>query len=161
APDGTRLYVACGGINAVAVIDIAAGRLGGLIPTAWYPSGVALDAAGHYLAVSSLLGPGSGWRESPGKRFVHANRGSRAVLPVPSAAQLAAYTTAVAENNRLRLAGAPPDVARAANTKPAAVPVRSGESSPIKHVVFVIKENRTYDQVLGDIARGNGDASLV
>jgi YVTN family beta-propeller protein len=165
SPDGATLYAACGGINAVAVIDAAGtGRIRGLIPTGWYPNGVALDPTGRYLAVSSLLGAGSGWRESPGKRYVHANRGSVAVLPVPDPAQLASYTTAVAENNRLRLAGAAPAAGREAaarNARPAAVPTRSGEPSPIEHVVFIIKENRTYDQVLGDMPKGNGDPSLV
>ena len=160
---GGTLYVACGGINAVAAIEAASGKIQGLIPTGWYPNGIALDPSGKYLAVSSLLGPGSGWRDAPGKRFVHANRGSVAVLPLPDASQLASYTTAVAENNRLRLAGGAPETARAAagTAKPKAIPARSGEPSPIEHVVFIIKENRTYDQVLGDMTKGNGDPSLV
>ena len=112
--DGATLYAACGGINAVAVIDTGTGKIRGMIPTGWYPNGLALDPGGKYLAVSSLLGPGSGWRDAPSKRFVHANRGSVAVLPLPDAAQLASYTTAVAENNRLRLAGTAPDNAREA-----------------------------------------------
>ena len=85
------------------------------------------------------------------------------VCSCPNAAQLASYTTAVAENNRLRLAGTAPENAREAarNAAPAAIPARSGEPSTIEHVVFIIKENRTYDQVLGDMAKGNGDPSLV
>lgn len=163
SPDGATLFAACGGINAVAVIDTGTGKIRGLIPTGWYPNGLALDRSGRLLAVSSLLGAGSGWRDAPGKRFVHANRGSVAVVEIPNAAQLSSYTTAVAENNRLRLAGTGPETAREAarNTRPAAIPVRSGEPSTIEHVVFVIKENRTYDQVLGDMGKGNGDASLV
>ena len=118
--DGATLYAACGGINAVAVIDTGTGKIRGMIPTGWYPNGLALDPGGKYLAVSSLLGPGSGWRDAPSKRFVHANRGSVAVLQLPNAAQLASYTTAVAENNRLRLAGTAPDNAREAarNARP-------------------------------------------
>ena len=87
---------------------------------------------------------------------MHANRGSVAVVPIPNAAQLASYTTAVAENNRLRLAGAAPDDAREAarNATPAAIPARSGEPSTIEHVVYIIKENRTYDQVLGRHGQG-------
>jgi hypothetical protein len=81
---------------------------------------------------------------------------------VPDAAQLASYTTAAAENNRLQLAGAPQNGRETArSTRPAAIPVRSGEPSTIEHVVFIIKENRTYDQVLGDIPKGNSDPSLV
>ena len=157
--DGGRLFVACGGFNAVAVVDTGTGALQGMIPTAWYPDSLALSADDKYLAVGTLLGPGSGWREEPRKRFVHANRGSVAVLPVPDAAQLASYTGAVAENNRLTSLDAPQTQAR--NTTPAAVPFRSGDASLIQHVVYIIKENRTYDQVLGDLAKGNGDPSLV
>src|SRR6185295_15510128 len=103
------------------------GKIRGLIPTGWYPNGLALDPKGEYLAVSSLLGPGSGWRDAPSKRYVHSNRGSVAVLPLPSVSQLASYTTAVAENNRMRLAGAAPDATRQAarNEAPAAIPARS------------------------------------
>jgi YVTN family beta-propeller protein len=161
--DGGTLYAACGGINAVAVIDTATGKIRGMIPTGWYPNGLALEPRGRYLAITSLLGPGSGWRDAPARRFVHANRGSVAVVPIPNASQLASLTTAVAENTRLRLAGADPDGQRgtAANVRPAAVPTRSGEPSTIEHVVFIIKENRTFDQVLGDVAKGNADPSLV
>jgi hypothetical protein len=139
------------------VIDPAAGKVLGMIPTAWYPNSLALSDDGKMLAVGTLLGEGSGWRDEPKKKFVHANRGSIAVLPVPDASQLAGYTTAVAENNRLNV----PAPARAANAKPAAVPARAGDASLIEHVVYIIKENRTYDQVLGDMPKGNGDASLV
>jgi YVTN family beta-propeller protein len=161
--DGATLYAACGGINAVAVIESATGKIRGMIPTGWYPNGLALEPQGHYLAITSLLGPGPGWRDAPSKRYVHADRGSVAVVPIPNAAQLSSYTTAVAENTRLRLAGASTETERgtARNARPAAIPDRSGEPSPIEHVVFIIKENRTYDQVLGDVAKGNGDPSLV
>jgi YVTN family beta-propeller protein len=156
--DGTRLYVACGGLNAVAVVHVPDGKMLGLIPTAWYPNGVALSADGRYLAVSTLLGVGSGWRGDPARRYVHANRGTVHVLPVPDEGDLASYTASVAENNHLNLGSAP---APAANRRPVAIPQRSGEPSLIQHVVFIIEENRTYDQVFGDIPKGNGDPSLV
>lgn len=164
-PDGAGLLVACGGINAVAVVDTGSGKLQGLIPTAWYPNALALSQDGNKLAVGSLLGAGSGWRDAPGKKFVHAYRGAVAVVDMPDAAQLASYSTAVAENNHMRLAG-PGGAAVAApvtasTAKPAAVPARSGDPSPIEHVVYIIKENRTYDQVFGDMPQGNGDPSLV
>ncbi|MDO8539348.1 MAG: alkaline phosphatase family protein [Opitutaceae bacterium] len=160
--DGARLFVACGGINAVAVLRTSDGVIEGLIPTGWYPNGLALSTDNGLLAVSTLLGVGSGWRDEPQKRFVHAYRGTVNVLPVPDAAQLASYTTAVAENNRLPLAANPAStVAAARGTKPVAIPRRAGEPSLIEHVVYVVKENRTYDQVLGDMKKGNGDPSLV
>ena len=166
---GDRLFVALGGVNAVAVYDVAGARaaLEGLIPTAWYPSSLDVSADGRHLAIGALLGVGSGEGESegsPGKvaRYVHAVRGSVNVVEVPDAATLAAYTTAVAQNNRLTLdRGAVAASPRPGPAIPRAVPERPGDPSPIRHVVFVIKENRTYDQVLGDLGRGDGDSSLV
>lgn len=162
SPDGQRLWVACGGINAIAVMDAASGKIEGLIFTAWYPNHVAVSPDGRYLAVSNLLGVGSGWRDEPRKQFVHACRGSVAVIALPDAAHLAGYTTAVAENNRLAV-GSPAVGARAAaaHKTPVAVPLGAGDPSHIVHVVYIIKENRTYDQVFGDLERGNGDPSLV
>ena len=155
-----RLLIACGGINAVAVYDLAAGRIVGLIPTGWYPVSVGLDASGMRLTVATLLGVGSGQKEGPTKRFVHANRGTAHVIDIPDAAQLASYTAAVGENNRVSFASTTPMKADP-TAKPTAIPVRAGEPSLIEHVVFIVKENRTYDQVLGALGRGNGDPSLV
>jgi DNA-binding beta-propeller fold protein YncE len=157
--DGATLYAACGGLNAVAVLRASDGAMLGLIPTAWYPNDLALSPDGRYLAVSTLLGVGSGWRGDPAKRYVHAVRGSVHVVPVPDWGQLASYTTAVAENNHINLSAA----ARTRSEKPTpvAVPERSGDPSLIEHVVYIIKENRTYDQVFGGMEKGNGDPSLV
>lgn len=162
AHDGrnNRLYIACGGINAVAVYDLGARRFIGLIPTGWYPISVVLDANAETLVVGTLLGVGSGFRDSPTKRFVHSNRGTTHVIPVPDAAQLASYTAAVAENNRMAFGAAGPMKADA-RAAPKAIPARAGEPSLIEHVVFIVKENRTYDQVLGALGRGNGDPNLV
>ncbi len=159
APGGERLYVACGGINAVAVLSTESGRIEGLIPTAWYPNGLSLSPDGKYLGISTLLGAGSGFEDSPRRRFVHSYRGSVAAVPLPDAAQLAAYTAAVANNNRLPLVA--PATAPPGTGEPAAIPAHPGQASLIEHVVYIIKENRTYDQVLGDIGKGNGDPSLV
>jgi YVTN family beta-propeller protein len=159
SPDGARLYVACGGINAVALIATATGVLEGTIPTAWYPNSLALSPDGKQLAIGSLLGAGSGWRDAPSQRFVHAYRGAVNVVDLPDAAQLANYTTAVAENNRMTLAV--PATRRTAKAAPAAIPAKVGDPSPIQHVVYIVKENRTYDQVFGDMTKGNGDPSLV
>jgi YVTN family beta-propeller protein len=151
------LYVACGGINAVAVLDAKDGKQRGLIPTAWYPNSLAI-MDGH-IAIGTLLGVGSGWNESPKKRYVHAYRGSIHVLPIPTAAQLASFTNAVIVNNLMVL---PPSEQKArTGIKPVPVPERAGEPSTIEHVVYIVKENRTYDQVLGDLGKGNGDKSLA
>jgi hypothetical protein len=83
------------------------------------------------------------------------------VIPIPSPAEVAAFTTAVAANNRLTLSSsvAAPPVAGA--MRPMAVPLRPGDPSLINHVVFIVKENRTFDQILGDLDRGDRDSSLV
>lgn len=172
APNGASLYVALGGINAVAVFDVSAGTtdravLRGLIPTGWYPNAVDVSADGTTLAVGTLLGVGSGLGETsghPGKRggFVHANRGSVNVISVPAAAELAAYTTSVAQNNRLSLArDAAVDVTPRRGLAAQPVPERPDEASRVSHVVYVIRENRTYDQVLGDMGKGASDANLT
>jgi DNA-binding beta-propeller fold protein YncE len=155
--DGTRLYVACGGINAVMVLKTATGAMEGAIPTYWYPSSLALSPDGKRLAVGALLGVGSGWQGKPEQRFVHANRGSVQVVDLAAGPQLASWTRAVAENNHMAGAAAPV----APSTVATALPARSGDPSKIEHVVYIIKENRTYDQVFGDIGKGNSEPSLV
>ncbi|MBO0857687.1 MAG: hypothetical protein J2P21_04375, partial [Chloracidobacterium sp.] len=133
----------------------------GYIPTGWYPDALSLSPDGKSLAIGALLGAGSSWREEPRKRFVHSYRGSVAVVPVPNEAQLASYTTAVWENNHLSKITPPALAKNNAKPAPAAVPERAGDPSLIEHVVYIIKENRTYDQVLGDMSKGNSDPSLV
>jgi YVTN family beta-propeller protein len=183
SPDGTRLYAACAGINAVAVIAVGAtggNKIEGLIPTGWYPTHIALSPSGRYLAVSTLLGVGSGWKNMPVERFagaygkglsissrnryVHSDRGSLHVIQIPDAARLADYTAAVAKNNSLRLRSGAESTRRtvsASRAKPIPVPLRAGDPSPIQHVVYIIKENRSYDQMFGDLGKGNGDRSLA
>lgn len=156
--DRKTLYAACGGINAIAAIDTASEKILGLIPTAWYPNSLALSPDGESFAVGALLGVGPGWRDAPNKKYVHADRGSIAVLPVPDRAQLASYTAAVTVNNRMQ---APVNTPAVGAAEPLPVPARAGDPSLIEHVVLIVKENRSYDQVFGDISKGNGDPSLV
>ena len=160
--DGSTLYAALGGFNAVAVIATDDGGIRGLIPTAWYPNQLALAADGKQLAVATLLGVGSGAElKDPARRYVHAYRGTVHVLPIPDAAQLASYTTAVAENNHVATARAQLETGGARATVATAVPRRAGDPSLIEHVVYIIKENRTYDQLFGDVPRGNGEPAFV
>jgi YVTN family beta-propeller protein len=152
-----NLYVACGGINAVAVLDSKSGKQRGLIPTAWYPNSLSISE-GH-LAIGTLLGVGSGWRDEPSHKYVHSNRGSIHVLPIPTEAELASFTNAVIVNNLMVL---PTNEEKPrAGIKPVPVPERAGEPSTIEHIVYIVKENRTYDQVLGDLGKGNGDPSFA
>ena len=100
-----------GGVNAVAIYGVAGARpvLDGMIPTAWYPSTIDVSPDGKYLAVGSLfgLGSGEGTLHNQRARYVFATRGSVHVIPIPTAAELTGYTTAVSQNNRLVLASAP------------------------------------------------------
>jgi YVTN family beta-propeller protein len=149
ASDERHLYVACAGLNAVAVIDLAAGTQQGFIPAGWFPSMVALSDDDRTLLISSAKGLGSGPNGGPG--FVDPDRGASPgdlmqgtlqIVPVPDAAQLAAQTRQVIDNTLTARPGAP--------SLPA-----------IRHVVFIVKENRTFDQVYGQRAGVQGDPSLA
>ena len=189
SPDHATLYAACAGINAVAVIDLAGAHphMAGMIPTGWYPTDVVVSPDGKYIAVSTLLGVGSGW-DSPGvmhsQNFVPGVYAGRIslnsvfiaamfmptaesvhIIPVPDADELDRYSIAVADNNHMNLPGAALAASdaqeqAAARVKPQPVPARMGEPSLFDHVVYIIKENRSYDQYFGDLPKGNGDPSL-
>ena len=167
SPAGDALYVTLGGVNAVAIYALRgdSATLRGLVPTGWYPSSIDVSADGSTMVVGTLFGVGAGTGKTNGQegRYVFAERGTVNVIPVPTAAELSAYTVSVAENNRLHLASgaAAPSVTPRANAVARAVPERPGEASLIQHVVYIIKENRTYDQVLGDMGKGASDSSLV
>jgi len=172
--DGKHLYVACAGINAVVVFGLNGShmRMEGLLPTGWYPDSIQLSPDGKYLAVGTLLGVGSGWKRAPSRRcltispncrYVHSNRGTIHVIAIPGASELQRYSVAVAENTRLRLkqkGAAEPIEKTSASNQAMPVPLRAGDPSPIKHIIYVIKENRSYDQFFGSLGKGNGDPSL-
>jgi YVTN family beta-propeller protein len=173
APDGGTLYVANGTNNCVAVVRLAAGSsegdgrparstLAGLIPTGWYSGAVLLTPDGKRLFVANIKGHGALSQPRPAEKGKnsHDHLGSVSIVDVPDDARLAGYTETVNANNRLAQS-----LAGLEGPRPGAVPVpvprRHGEPSLFKHVVYVIKENRTYDQVLGDMKEGNGDPNLV
>jgi YVTN family beta-propeller protein len=163
-PSGNRLYVANGTQNAIAVIRFQPGRskLLGLIPVGWFPGEVVYDAARHQLAVANIKGVGStrGLTESRAHEHnTHQYHGSVSLVPIPSSRELATLTRQVLENYRYPLLKEARRPARP-NQPPRPVPERIGEPSVFEHVVYIIKENRTYDQVLGDIPEGNGAPSL-
>ena len=161
APDGRTLYVANGTQNAVAVIrfDLAdkESKLLGLIPVGWYPGTVCFDAARKQLCVANIKNITS-TRHVKGfnsRQF----QGTVSLVPLPSKDDLPRLSQTVWDNLRQpRIAAAllPPRTGQPAR----AIPERIGEPSLIKHVVYIIKENRTYDQVLGDVTNGNGSAHL-
>ena len=185
SPDQHSLYVTEGGVNCVAVIDLfsqtsakggspsdrsavalakeeglAKGqnmqpKVVGLIPTTFYPNSVAVSGDGQRLYVlngKSVTGPNPGYfdRKNPDQYVLELLRSSLLTIPLPTTEQLADTTKVVADNNQFSAKA--PDSDRF---------LMSYLHRWIKHVIYVVKENRTYDQVLGDLDRGNGDRSLT
>lgn len=175
-PTGKFLFVANADNNNVAVIhvgDIEESNVMGFIPTAWYPSAVSVSADGKYLHVGSSKGMGGYSNErgphSPlattpgdeGRGSVKSlQRGSISVVPLSNLkSDIKAWTKQAMANspyNDELLGSAKPPISGAT-----IVPSRVGAPSPIKHILYIIKENRTYDQVFGDIAKGNGDPRIT
>jgi YVTN family beta-propeller protein len=163
--NGSRLYVANGTQNAVAVIEFNPrnSKLLGLIPVGWFPGAIAYDARRERLCVANIKGmPPTKQldKESGGMGFnAHQYQGSISLVKIPGRRELAALSAIVWRNYRREQMAAVKLPARP-GVPPRPVPERIGEPSVFKHVVYIIKENRTYDQVLGDDPRANGDPSL-
>ncbi len=168
SPDGRTLLVANADNNDVAVVDVAeAGHttVSGFIPTGWYPTAVGFDRDGRQVYVlsgkglSSLANPlGPTPLSGRSDQYIAGLlKGALSVLPFPqgealrrmtaTAVSLSPYSDAV----RLAPAGAP---------LASSIPARVGKPSPIKYVFYIIRENRTYDQILGDVPAGDGDPAL-
>jgi len=163
-PSGDTLYVANGTQNAIAVFRFRPdeSKLLGLIPVGWFPGAIAYDATHRRLAVANIKGVGStsGLKESRAAEYnSYQYHGSLSLVPVPQAGELPALTRRVLDNYRHSLLKKARQPARS-NQPARPIPQRVGEPSVFEHVVYIIKENRTYDQVLGDIPEGNGDPSL-
>src|SRR6516165_4863456 len=162
-------YVALFNANAIAVVNLTKGAtkpVMGMIPVAYAPSSVVLDEAQNVLIVANDKGIGT--RNSFECDYnvcdynTHQDNGTVSIIPVPDSAKLATMTTQVKQNNHWDLAqninsagGGDP------HATPVAIPAKIGDPSLIKHVFLIVRENRTYDQILGDVAAGNGDPSLA
>ncbi|MBC7349769.1 MAG: bifunctional YncE family protein/alkaline phosphatase family protein [Candidatus Aminicenantes bacterium] len=166
-PDGKKLLVANGTQNAVAVVDFKPknrkSRLLGLIPAGWFPGVLAWDGRSQRLWVANIKGLADRPRTDDSTGMTgfntHQYYGSLSVFSLPGKKEMSRLTEKVLANfHRARIEQAlkkpRPDV------RPRPVPERIGEPSLIKHVVYIIKENRTYDQVLGDVPEGNGNPAL-
>src|SRR5208282_2469621 len=163
SPDGKRLFVACASLDAIAVFDLDAAKEWleapplGLIPTEWYPSALAI--ADNDLLIATAKGEGSGPNNMQGMLRGERKRKEHPYIPtlIGGSIQrlslsdinknLAAYTQQVYKDNLQFPDGGKIDFA--------------GGSNPIRHVIYVLKENRTYDQILGDLPVGDGDPSLT
>ncbi|AMY08759.1 PQQ-dependent catabolism-associated beta-propeller protein [Luteitalea pratensis] len=163
SPDQSRLYVACAGLNAVAVIDVHTRAIEGYVPAGWFAALVAVSVDGQRLYVSSAKGLGSGRNAGPGfddpGRGLHPGdimQGTLQIVETPRGTTLSDGTRQVIDNT-YAAREVPPLLAR---TLPYA---NSRFEGPIKHIVFVVKENRTYDQVFGQRrdARGNPSGATL
>jgi DNA-binding beta-propeller fold protein YncE/phospholipase C len=168
--DGGKLFVACADANAVGVVDVTGphSTVLGFVPSGWYPTAAFGLPDGR---VGVLNGKGLGSfanpkgpnplvevvRDGAGIRndqyVASTQRGTVQLMDYPDAQKLDGYTQEVLSNSPYR------DEKLTDAGTPAGNPIRS--NGPIQHVIYVIKENRTYDQVLGDMKQGNGDASLT
>lgn len=165
SPNQKRLFVAEAGLNAVAVVDVEKLQVVGHIPVGWFPSKLQVTPDGKRLIVANAKGFGSGPNGgpnfSPGKEGSYIGnlmKGSVTILDIPDDTKLQVLTQEVIQNNfRFSL----PSDARFATRKQNPVPLFPGASeSPIKYLVFVSKENRTYDEVFGQLAGGRGASEL-
>lgn len=186
SPDGKTLFVANADNNCVMVVDISASaneagekyaekvsRVEGFIPCGWYPASVVVSPDNNTL----LVGNGKGLKEArpskdgdpePGKKpkAIHPGKlleGSVSFVAKPDDKQMAAYTAQVRKNCPYTS----DSLHTAAQPSHSVIPQKVGDPCPIKHVLYIIKENRTYDQVLGDMKDadgkpiGNGDPKIT
>ncbi|SRR5579884_751203 len=159
SPNGKYLYVACAGANAVAVIGLRSlgrhGKVLGWIPTAEYPTSATLGPSGRQLFV--LNGEGDGPTANGDLNDGHYHNpvnGTLSIFGVPDLKHLKRLSRRVAVDDNIKHPGSE------ASSSPSRDPFAAG-ASPIQHVIYIVKENQTYDQVFGDIGIANGDRSLT
>ncbi len=165
---GKTLYIAVGGENAIAIFDLQNQRMRGFVPAAWYPGSVILDGASQRLYVANVKGIGNfglerGYppnmiKKRKGGKNAYDYAGSVSAIPIPDEPSLTAYTGEV-RNNLAYLKRSFPHAVTGGSSA-VALPASPLQESVFKHVIYIIKENRTYDEVLGDMKQGNGDARL-
>lgn len=175
--DGRTLYIANADNNCLAVFDVSvpgASKSRGFIPTGWYPTCVRVIGNKIFVSgskgITSLANPDgpspisseieyqkSGLRKRQDQYIGTLFNGVLSIINVPDQAQLAVYSEVVFKNTPFNKTKEYLSEGKSGNP----IPMRIGDPSPIKYVFYIIKENRTYDQVLGDIPEGNGDTTLV
>ena len=165
SPDEKRLFVAEAGINAIGVIDIPSFRVLGHIPAGWFPSRLKVTPDGKDLIVTNAKGFGSG--PNGGRDFAEGGEGTYVgnlmkgtveVIKIPSESRLKRLTRKVIENNFYRRYAS--DLLKERRDNP--VPLYGGQAtSPIKYIVFISKENRTYDEIFGQVKKGDGDPTIA
>jgi YVTN family beta-propeller protein len=169
---GSVAYVTLYTINAIAVVDLSGGwhdsAVLGYIPTASTPSSIAYDAQHNQLVVVNDKGIGAQSNKvnshGAGPAYnTHEDQATVSLIPLPNGKALKTMTTQVYQNNHWDLKANIESATAGGNpwAAPVAIPRHIGDPSKIKHVFVIVRENRTYDQVLGDVAGGNGSPSLA
>jgi hypothetical protein len=160
---GRILFVCNGTQNAVVVFkfDPPTSDLLGLIPVGWFPGSITYDSRHRSIQVANIksLSPGTPGPGGETEFKTHQYYGSISLVRVPSKRELGDLSRKALADLRYPLL-ARSQLAARPGRRPRPVPERAGEPSVFQHVIYVIKENRTYDQVLGDVAEGNGDTNL-
>jgi len=154
SPDGKRIYVALGGANAIAVLENGPKpKVTGYFPTAWYP--ISIEATADHVLVGCAKGIGSRPSSKKTGFGVHDSVGVYQAFTLKDIQDLRGLTRRVAKNNDWTKIQSP-----RANVAAVPVPERIGEPSVFKHVVYIVKENLSYDALMGDNPAGDGDPSL-
>jgi YVTN family beta-propeller protein len=163
APDGKRLWIACAAANAVVALDTSGPepRVAGAVPTGWYPTALALDVDGTSLDV--VDGKGESGHPNPQFDPFHYVRGGgdRDHSGYDAASSIGSVRRVPIPSDAILARGL--DVVRANVPAPVVAPIGTvvRAQGPLRHVIYVVKENRTYDQVLGDLSQADGDPSLA
>ncbi len=164
-PDETKLFVAESGINSIGVIDLPAFKVTGHIPTGWFPSRLKATPDGRKIIVTNAKGYGSGpnggisFKEGGEGTYIgNLMKGTISIIEIPSEKELKRMSAQVINNNfHKEKAGS---LLKTRMDNP--IPLYGGQKeSPIKHIVFISKENRTYDEVFGQVEKGEGDSSIA
>jgi len=166
SPDGKKVYVAESGLNAIAVIDVETLAVSGHIPAGWFPAKIKVSPDGKKLVVANAKGFGSGpnggrdFKTGPEGSYIGSlMKGTVEILDIPGEIELKKLTRKVIENNfTFDDATSTKFDWRKQNPIPLTPNVKG---SPIKHIVFISKENRTYDEVFGQLNGARGDSSIA
>jgi YVTN family beta-propeller protein len=166
SPDQKQLFVAESGINAIGVISLDDFKVRGHIPAAWFPAKVEVSKDGKKLFIANAKGYGSGpnggasFYDASGDSYIGSlMKGSVQIVDIPDGKLLEEMTKQVIDNN-FTFTKAKDPIFKWRKNNP--IPLYPGEKvSPIKHIVFISKENRTYDEVFGQIEKGDGDSTLA
>jgi YVTN family beta-propeller protein len=169
SPDGRSVYVATSWENAVAVIDAASETVRGYLPTGFYPSAIAVSRDSQLIYIANMKGDRTYPRTTKIQKLdllfnvtlggTYGVHGTLQIVHRPSEMRLRGFTHRVAVNNGWDT-GVRPSNHQPTVTACSPIPCTGADESPMQHVFFVVRENKTYDQILGDLPEGDGDPSL-